>query len=810
MKTRVGRFATIIIIAGACGLLVNLAACRSGAPGAEDELAGVTQFVANGSFEEMDGENPKGWTPRRWQRQTDAQFAAGPFASGPAAHSGERSVLVTSEKGADASWVATVPIRPYSRYRLSGWIKAENVVAGTGRGAQINVNGEDWRTPPVTGTQDWTRVETEFDAGANDALEVTCLLGGWGRSTGQAWFDDIELTRLSGRDLGRPKVAIDGDRTGKPLSKYIYGQFIEHLGQCIYQGIWAEMLEDRKFFWPVGEGESPWKPFGASASVKMDKVKPFAGEHTPLVTLSGGGPGGIVQRDLAIVEGKEYVGRVVLAGDRSAAPVTVSLIWGDGPEARQALDVKDLTRDYKTFPFTFKAGASTASARLEIVASGRGSFKVGTASIMPADNVRGFRPEVLARLKELDSPVYRWPGGNFVSGYDWRDGIGDRDRRPPRKNPAWTGVEHNDVGIHEYMDLMRLIGAEPYITVNSGLGDVAMALDELQYANGTPDTKMGRLRASNGHPEPWGVKFWAIGNEMYGDWQLGHIPLSDYVKKHTQFSVAMKAMDPAVQVVAVGAVGRWSETMLAEASNHMDLISEHFYVQHKPGLLAHVNQAPSEVRRIAEAHRKYRETIPTLKLREVPVALDEWNYWYGPHLYGELGTQYFLEDALGVAAAFNEYARQSDIYFMANYAQTVNVIGAIKTSKTAAVLDSTGVILALYRKHFGTVPAAVTGAPEPLDVMACWKDETKSVLTLSIVNPTKRQMNLKLDAGKLKLPATARLFLVGGLDPRACNVPGQEPQVAVHETEAAPFGRTVMVPPISVSLYEIEVGALKK
>ncbi|MBE0712760.1 MAG: alpha-N-arabinofuranosidase, partial [Candidatus Aminicenantes bacterium] len=135
-----------------------------------------------------------------------------------------------------------------------------------------------------------------------------------------------------------------------------------------------------------------------------------------------------------------------------------------------------------------------------------------------------------------------------------------------------------------------------------------------------------------------------------------------------------------------------------------------------------------------------------------------------------------------------------------------NVIGAIKTSKTAAVLDSTGVILALYRERFGTIPVAVTGAPEPLDVMACWKDETKSALTLSIVNPTKAQMTLRLDFGELKLPKTAKLYLVGGQDPRACNVPGQPPAVLVHEAEAAPFGKRLMVPPISVSLYEIGVG----
>jgi alpha-N-arabinofuranosidase len=778
-----------------------LAACKPEAPKAADELAGVTQFVANGSFEELDGPNPKGWRTQSWQRGGGTEFAMG-----PAGHTGSRSITISSDKGADASWVAVVPIRPYSRYRLSGWIKTENLVRGTGRGAQINVNGEeDWRTASLTGTQDWTRVEVVFDAGANDALEVTCLFGGWGQSTGKAWFDDIELVRLSGKELGRPTAVIDGDKTGPPMSPYIYGQFIEHLGRCIYQGIWAEMLEDRKFFWPVGQGESPWKAIGEAGLVKMDTVNPFTGAHSPRVTLSGKGPGGVVQAGLALIGEKDYVGRVVLAGDTGAAPVDISLVWGVTPDARQTLAVKTIGRDYRTFPFMFKAGVSTENARIEITSSGRGSFKVGTVSIMPADNIDGFRPEVLARLKELDAPVYRWPGGNFVSGYDWRDGIGDRDRRPPRKNPAWQGVEHNDVGIHEFMDLMSLINAEPYITVNSGLGDVAMALEELEYANGAPGTKMGKLRAANGHPEPWGVTFWAIGNEMYGNWQLGHMPLSDYVKKHAQYAVAMKAMDPSVKVVAVGAVGRWSETMLAEASNHMDLISEHFYVGHKPGLLSHVAQMPAEVRRIAEAHRKYRATIPSLKTKEVPVALDEWNYWYGPDIYGEIGTQYFLEDALGVAAAFNEYARQTDIYFMANYAQTVNVIGAIKTSKTAAVLDSTGVILALYRKHFGTIPVAVGGAPEPLDVMACWKDETKSVLTLSVVNPTKRAMTLKLDAGKLRLPKTARLFLIGGPDPRACNVPGQPPGVAVQETESAPFGKMLTVPPISVALYEIEI-----
>ena len=304
-----------------CGLAAALISCQSGGRKAGDELAGVKQFVANGSFEEMDGAKPKGWAFRSWGRDSDARSAVGPFADGPAARTGAASVMVSSEKGADASWFAVVPVRPYSRYRLSGWIKTENVVAGTGRGAQINVNGEDeWRTPPVTGTQDWTETAVEFDAGANDALEVTCLLGGWGRSTGRAWFDDVTLTRLSGRELGRPTVTIDGAKTGPPMSKYVYGQFIEHLGRCIYQGLWAELLEDRKFYGPVGEGESPWQAIGETGTVTMDKVKPFTGAQTPRVALSGKGPGGLVQGDLALVERRDYVGRIVLAGDAGRRP----------------------------------------------------------------------------------------------------------------------------------------------------------------------------------------------------------------------------------------------------------------------------------------------------------------------------------------------------------------------------------------------------------------------------------------------------------------------------------------------------------
>jgi alpha-N-arabinofuranosidase len=264
----------------------------------------------------------------------------------------------------------------------------------------------------------------------------------------------------------------------------------------------------------------------------------------------------------------------------------------------------------------------------------------------------------------------------------------------------------------------------------------------------------------------------------------------------------MRAKDPSIKIVAVGAVGSWSEGMLQGAAAGMDYISEHFYVGSLPGLLSHVNQAPRQVRQIAEAHRKYRRTIPALKDKNILVALDEWNYWYGPHVYGELGTQYFLKDALGIAAGLHEFFRQSDIYVMANYAQTVNVIGAIKTSKTEAVLDTTGLVLELYRNHYGTIPVSLAGTPEPLDVAAAWTEDRK-ILTVAVVNPTKNEQSLPLSFKGVSLPKSGKLYLITGSDEMACNVPGKEPGVMIREIPNAPFGSRMKLPPISISLYEL-------
>jgi len=645
------------------------------------------------------------------------------------------------------------------------------------------------------------------------------------------------LVPSCGRQRSEPRqysIRLDAADTGEPVSKYIYGQFIEHLGRCIYGGIWAEMLEDRKFFYDLtgdpepwelitpgntsweGSGvpyevltKSPWLMTGQGGQVRMTRNS-FVGEHAPEVVLPGDGrPYGIFQGKLGLIEGGGYSGRVLLAGDREAAPIEISLIWGDGPSMKQTITIPGITTDFSPYELAFQAGAAVDDGRLEIVGRGRGAFRIGTVSLMPADNVEGFRKDTLELMRELNSPLYRWPGGNFVSGYDWRDGIGERDRRPPRKNPAWKGIEPNDVGIHEFISLCRLLDAEPLIVLNSGLGQVTSAVEEVAYVNGSSESRMGRLRAANGHPEPFRVEWWGVGNEMYGDWQLGHMPLSDYVKKHNRFAEAILAESPGAKLVAVGSVGEWSKEMLSLCADSMDLISEHFYVQEHDDLVEHVALVPDRIRNIVSAHRAYRAELPSLAGKDIRISMDEYNYWYGGYVYGELGTRYYLKDGLGIAAGIHEFVRNSDLVFMANYAQTVNVIGCIKTNKTEAELASTGLVLKLYRNQFGEIPLRVEGQPGPLDVVAAWTED-RSSLTIAVVNPTKEEYRLSVDLQDHELPEEWESWVITGAEEMAFNEPGKPREVDIVRGDASLTSGALQVPPLSVVLYVCPISTSPK
>jgi alpha-N-arabinofuranosidase len=667
-------------------------------------------------------------------------------------------------------------------------------------------------------------------------------------------------------------VTIDASKLDAPISKYIYGQFLEHIGGIVNSNIWAEMLDDRKFYFPINshpptEPTGPgfrraamrhWTPIGADDFVIMDADRPYVGEHTPLVKLSSSEAHGIQQAGFAVRTGRSYTGRVVLAG-APGTTVKVTLIWGNGTGDRQSVVIDKVGAEYRRFPLTFQVQGDSDDARFEIAGTGTGSFHIGAASLMPSNNIGGFRAEVIAVLKQLHSGVYRWPGGNFVSGHEWRDAVGNPDKRPPIMDSVWHTVQPNDVGTDEFMTLCRLLDVEAYITVNGGFGDEWSAAQLVEYVNGAATTPMGKWRAANGHPEPYHVKFWGVGNEPWGEWQLGFMPVAQWVLKHNMFAKAMRKVDPTIKLIAAGAMpdamtgskqakrlngqivpdylsaGDWSGNLLAHCLDNMDMISEHFYsrsgqhtdltteekVSTGPQPLVEWERAPAtQVRSKYEHYQEYLKRIPGLKAKPVPIALDEWAYTGVPPNSYKVVPAY--------AWAFHEMFRHSDLYQLGGFTFATAMISE---DRTDAVLSPAGLLFKMYREHFGTIPVDVTGdspqpqpiypaggdqpavnpgsATYPLDVSAALSEDRKT-LTIAVLNPSDSEQQLKLTINGVKLASRGRLWRMAPTSIDAAIIVGQKPGVAVQQAELTSVPDAITVPPFSVNIYSFVVESEKR
>jgi len=663
-------------------------------------------------------------------------------------------------------------------------------------------------------------------------------------------------------------ATIDARSTAAPISPYVYGQFIEHIGDLVNRSLWAEMIDDRKFYHPIvanpaeqkpvrGRRANRWLPLGPESSVVMDREHAYAGDHSPLIKLEGADPRGIQQSGLALRKGRAYSGRIVLSGD-PGAKITITMSWGTGPGERRAIPIAGVRAAYASFPFQFTAGGNSEDGRMEISGTGRGSFYVGAVSLMPADHIKGFRPEIIALLKAQRSGMYRFPGGNFLSAHDWHDAIGDPDKRPPTWDPVWSAVQPNDVGTDEFLTMCELLGVEAFLSVNSGFGDAHSAAEQVEYVNGTATTRMGRLRAANGHPAPYHVKWWGIGNEMYGDWQFGNMALSQYVIKHNMFAKAMRKVDPTIKLLATGATpdemtiyghslrltgklipdwgseADWTGGLFAHCLDNVDIMSEHFYsyagqrFDHSSGirpgkfsrsaymekvnepLVEFARRPANRVRNKVEAYEEYARRIPGLKSKPVPMAIDEWAYARPSNLKSSLADAFVLQ----------EMFRHSELIVMAGHTMAT---GAIEFNADGAALSTTGLVFKLYRDHFGTVPVRVEGASPvpaplypvgadqpkinagsatyPLDVCAALSSDGKA-LTVAVINATESVQTLDLSFQGIRVGSKRRLWRMTGPSLTASNGLKRN-EVQVTEA-AAPAGSTLEIAPISISIYEFE------
>ncbi|WP_041083051.1 alpha-N-arabinofuranosidase [Thermotoga profunda] len=314
----------------------------------------------------------------------------------------------------------------------------------------------------------------------------------------------------------------------------------------------------------------------------------------------------------------------------------------------------------------------------------------------PLSDERGFRKDVLSAIKKIRVPVLRWPGGNFVSNYHWQDGIGPKDQRPARFDLAWQQEESNRFGTDEFIEYCREIGAEPYICLNMGTGNLDEALHWLEYCNGNGNTYFAKLRRNYGHPEPYHVKFWGIGNEMYGEWQVGHMTAEEYAKNAREYVKWMKVFDPSIETVVIGCDDAdWNVKILKATGDITDYISYHFYTGSED-----YYETVSTVYLLKERLIGVKKLIDMVCKRNVKIVLDEWNVWHRV-MDNKLEEPYTLKDGIFACGVLILLQKMSDIVPIANLAQLVNALGAIHTEKNGLYLTPVYKAFELIVNHSG-------------------------------------------------------------------------------------------------------------
>ncbi len=446
-------------------------------------------------------------------------------------------------------------------------------------------------------------------------------------------------------------------RREEPISPLLFGKFTEHLGRNVYHGIWAQVLVNPGFepagpflfggrpasetlphhiaWWGVPDsvtrpilrrleeslregvayGWMRWGSGEARYSLDGDCVNPETSQRIEVRSL-GSREVGVAQPIFLPVH---RTGRVVLTvwAKGNAGNLLASVHTAD---ERRVLAQGRLGRLGNTWRrYTLRMNIDTAGIErgellmLVLSVDAPGTIWLDLCQLFPADHVKGFDPDAVKACKQAKLPMLRFPGGNFVSGYHWEDGIGAIEKRPLRPNPAWPDVvEYNHVGTDEYIALCRAIGCEPLICINAGNGTPEEAARWVEYCNGSPSTPQGRRRAENGHPQPHNVRYWEIGNELWGDWQIGHCSREEYADRYRRFVQAMKAVDPTIEVIACGQDAHWNEPLIERCADILRSLSIHTLIAHS-------------VPREAPVERVYRS------IAAFPV-------WYEGHL-AELGKQ---------------------------------------------------------------------------------------------------------------------------------------------------------------------------
>ncbi|KAF7304178.1 Glycoside hydrolase family 51 protein [Mycena indigotica] len=416
---------------------------------------------------------------------------------------------------------------------------------------------------------------------------------------------------------------------------------------------------------------------------------------------------------------------------------------------------------------------------------------------------KGFRKDVLAALKELKVPVVRYPGGNFVSTYRWQDGIGPKHLRPRRPELAWLTEESNQFGTDEFMAWCKELGAEPYICLNMGTGTLEDALAWLEYCNSSATTHFANLRRANGHAEPYRVKYWSLGNEVWGPWQVGQMSAEDYAKRAFQWAKAMRLLDPTIQIISCGETGfsSWDWITLKTLAPVVDYHSIHrgfsnrlhsFNLMALRSVYTPSNNHEATVMGPVAAEKgiEISKSLIDLALiehgldKEITVCYDEWNVWDPIRAPGEKGAEmhYNFSDALAVASWLNVFIRKADVVKFACIAQSVNVLSPIITSPTSLFKQTSYYSLHLFANWMQGTSLSIHSTTETDDDYYSGPTEPAFIAKLAGHSPSSLKLTKWIDvSGVLSEDGKqVRLAIVNRNATRSYDLPVIFPASSVH------------------------------
>jgi alpha-L-arabinofuranosidase len=519
----------------------------------------------------------------------------------------------------------------------------------------------------------------------------------------------------------KASITIDARKVENRISPLLYGQFLEFMYEGIKGGLHAELIRNRSFEEPpnaLGLSRN-WERYpddrndDYALAFHWDDQFPYpqrrseVKEHSLRIEIGDGviERHGIYQPRIPIRSHLEYRGHFWLRTTDYEGDVAVALESDSDQHQVYAATTANrinVTRDnWRLYQFSLAPDRSDPLARLAILFKGRGTVWIDQVSLIPADVADGYvRRDVFDKIKLLKPAFIRWPGGNVAQDYRWLWGIGPRDERVTWTNLSWKNEpEPSDFGADEFVMFARAVGAEPSITVNvEGRGATAdEAAAWVEYCNGPATSKYGAMRAANGHPAPFGVKFWEVGNEIWGNWVRGHSDAETYARNYNRYAHAMRAVDPSIKLIAVGDNDmNWNRTVLREAGRNIDYLAIHHYYGRREmrGDPLNLMARPLFFERF---YTQVQQLLSELGLTRVKLAINEW----GLDLPSE--RQYSMESALYAARLMNVFERSGEIVEMSAVSDLVNGWpgGIIQAGRNSVFVSPIFLVNQLYAEHRG-------------------------------------------------------------------------------------------------------------